>query len=114
MFNEYAAAEAGMPQVPCGIAKLRLLAAGSSGPPKGPFARRVSTRRQGVTGMNKRPCVIVGATEPFPLRLTICGEFAAESVNVSVADRTPAALGVKLTEIVQRAFAGSELVQVCP
>jgi hypothetical protein len=64
--------------------------------------------------MNKRPSVVGTVTEPLPLRLTVCGEFVAESVSVSVADRAPAAIGVKLTEIVQLVFAGSVLAQVCP
>jgi len=33
-----------------GMVKLRVLLAGMMGPPKGPFGRRVSVTRQGVTG----------------------------------------------------------------
>src|ERR1017187_3053104 len=53
-FNEYAAAVEGMLQLPCGIGKLRYVPPVMGGPPKVPFAFRVSTTRHGVTGTNCR------------------------------------------------------------
>jgi hypothetical protein len=53
MLSEYAEALAGMPaHGPVGSGKLRGMLAGSDGPPKAPTGPRVSTMRQGVTGMN--------------------------------------------------------------
>jgi hypothetical protein len=55
--------------------------------------------------------VIVGATA-VPVRLAVCGLLVALSVTVSVAVRVPAAVGVKVTLIVQLAPAASELPQL--
>src|SRR6202790_2848798 len=49
-FNEYAAALAGIPQLPAGMRMPRWLAACIEGPPNGPGASRVSKTRHGVTG----------------------------------------------------------------
>src|ERR1700676_2327080 len=54
-FNEYAIAVDGIPQPLPGIAKARTSAASMLGPPKGPFGRRVSAMRQGLTGTNRAP-----------------------------------------------------------
>src|SRR4051794_7234016 len=42
---------------------------------------------------------------PIPVRPTVCGEFAAESVTVRLPERAPAALGVNTTDTVQLPFA---------
>ena len=55
---------------------------------------------------------MVAAGFAIPFRVMDCGEFAALSVMVSVVVRTPAACGVKTTEIVQAALAGIEPLQV--
>jgi hypothetical protein len=53
--TEYAAAFPGMPQVLLGTLKVRTPPAGMIGPPKGPFAPRVSAIRQGFTGTKRSP-----------------------------------------------------------
>src|SRR4051794_24077333 len=96
-----------------GMAKLRVLFPAITGPPRGPAAFRVSTTRHGVTGMNNSPEVEgTVAVDPFPLRPVVCGEFGDESVSVSVADRDPAAVGVKIIHTLQLLFAASKLPQV--
>src|SRR5262245_59648040 len=47
--SEYAAAVGGSAQVPVNSGKLREVMAGRKGPLRGPPAKRVSTRRHGVT-----------------------------------------------------------------
>ena len=49
---------------------------------------------------------------PVPLRLTVCGLFAAASVKVSVPVAAPVAAGVKVTPTVQVAPAATLLPQV--
>ena len=50
------------------------------------------------------PGLTTNAAIPFPVRLTVCGLFAALSVMVSVPVRLPVAEGVNVTEIVHDAF----------
>jgi hypothetical protein len=50
---------------------------------------------------------------PPPLRDTVCGELPALSVIVTVPVRVPAAVGVKVTEIVQLAPAATPVPQLC-
>ena len=45
------------------IGKVRAAVAARDGPPKGAAARRVSTRRQGVTGKKARAVVLVFGTK---------------------------------------------------
>jgi hypothetical protein len=52
------------------------------------------------------------AAVPVPVRLTVCGLPAALSETLTVAVRVPAAVGVKVTLIVQLLFAATELPQV--
>ena len=54
-FSEYAKAFEGIPQLPAGIVKLRIVSAEKAGPPNGPLGFRVSTRRHGVTGTKRSP-----------------------------------------------------------
>jgi hypothetical protein len=56
--------------------------------------------------------VISGGATPVPVRVTFCGELTALSATLSVAVSTPAAAGLKLTEIVQLAPAASVDPQV--
>jgi hypothetical protein len=49
---------------------------------------------------------------PVPLRATLCGEPVASSVIVILAVRVPAAVGVKVTEIVQLAPAATLVPQL--
>src|SRR6478672_10052854 len=49
-FMEYACAVAGRLHGPERTGNVRVAVAASEGPPKGPIPKRVSTRRQGVTG----------------------------------------------------------------
>src|SRR5689334_8681359 len=49
-FMEYACAVAGRLHGPVRIGNVRVAFAAREGPPRGPGPRRVSTRRQGVTG----------------------------------------------------------------
>src|SRR6266481_881942 len=51
------------------------------------------------------------ATTPDPERATVCGELVAEVVNVSVPERGPPVLGLKLTVTIQEALAASVLPQ---
>ena len=54
-----------------------------------------------------------GATAaPVPLSVTTCGELAALSTTLTVPMHVPAAVGVKLTKIVQLAPAASVIPQV--
>ena len=55
---------------------------------------------------------IVTGQDPVPLRLTVCGLFAAASVNVSAPVRVPAAVGEKVTPILQLAPAATLPPQV--
>jgi hypothetical protein len=48
---------------------------------------------------------------PDPFKGTVCGLFAAPSVMVTLADRVPGAVGVKVTLIGQLAPAASEVPQ---
>ena len=63
------------------------------------------------------PCVVAGnegpagemltpgpLETPVPVTTTVCGEFAASSVSVTVADRTPEAAGGNVTVTVQLEF----------
>jgi hypothetical protein len=52
------------------------------------------------------------AASPAPLNATICGELLALSVIVSVPVRLPAAVGVKVTEMVQPALAATLVPQL--
>src|SRR5579872_1047889 len=56
-----------MLQALCGMVTVRVPPAGIAGPPKLPFARRVSMMRHGVTGMNCRPELAVA--EKFAVRV---------------------------------------------
>ena len=47
------------------------------------------------------------ASAPVPVNCAVCGEFEALSFTVSVPEREPVTLGVKVTEIVQLVFAAS-------
>jgi hypothetical protein len=49
---------------------------------------------------------------PVPLRAAVCGDPDALSVTVSVPVRAPAAVGVKVTEIVQLPLAATDVPQV--
>lgn len=49
---------------------------------------------------------------PVPLRLTLCGELATESVNIKEAARLPAASGEKVTDTLQLLDAANTLPQV--
>lgn len=49
---------------------------------------------------------VTGAV-PVPVNVAVCGEFGALSPTVRVPVRVPAAVGVKVTEIVQLALAAS-------
>jgi len=49
--------------------------------------------------------VVDGAAVAMPLTWMVCGEFVASSVIVTIADRWPAARGVKVSVITQLAFA---------
>jgi len=53
-----------------------------------------------------------GGVVAAPVRVLVCGEPAALSVTVSVAESVPAALGAKTTEIVQEPPAASALPQL--
>ena len=54
--REYAKALAGIPQELATGLKSRLIPAARLGPPKGPFALRVSAIRHGVRGTKRRAC----------------------------------------------------------
>ena len=51
--------------------------------------------------VNPDELVETETASPPPLRATLCGEPVALSAIVSVPERLPAAVGVKVTEIVQ-------------
>jgi hypothetical protein len=59
-------------------------------------------------------CLLNGAPDetPFPLNATVCGLPGALSVIVRAADRAPAAVGLKVTLIVQVAPAATDVPQV--
>ena len=61
--------------------------------------------------MSESVAVGVAAT-PVPLSVTVCGEPVALSVIVSVPVRLPAAVGVKVMEMVQPAFAATLVPQL--
>ncbi len=61
-----------------------------------------------VAGLN----MATPAVTPVPLKGTLCGEPAAESVTSSAALRVPAAVGVNVTEAVQCAPAAKDVPQV--
>src|SRR5437762_10676783 len=52
--------------------------------------------------------------EPVPLRVTVCGLLAAESVMVRVPLRVPAAVGVNVTVIVHPPLPASNLPPLLP
>lgn len=49
----------------------------------------------------------VTAETPVPVSCSVCGEFEASSLTVSVPVRDPVTAGVKVTEIVQLALGGN-------
>src|SRR4051812_18962721 len=69
-FSENACAVGGMLHGLIGIIKLRAVPPAISGPPKGPAGSRVSTKRQGVTGMKRRACAGVIVVEFVALAFT--------------------------------------------
>ena len=56
--------------------------------------------------------LIPGAVVPVPVRATVCGLPVALSVTVIAPVRAPAAVGVKITEIVQLAAGATDAPQV--
>lgn len=54
---------------------------------------------------------VTGAV-PVPVKVTVCGLFRAESVNVSAPDAAPDAVGVNVTPTTQVAPAARLVVQV--
>jgi hypothetical protein len=70
MLREYAPAVEGMAQELSGITKLRSVWAATDGPPNEPSALRVSTMRQGVTGVKCIALEIVGGEFPVTVRVT--------------------------------------------
>lgn len=51
-------------------------------------------------------------TTPVPLSVAVCGLPGALSVTLSVPERSPAAVGLKVTLIMQLVFTGRELAQL--
>ena len=56
--------------------------------------------------------LIPGAVVPVPVRATVCGLPVALSVTVIAPVRAPAAVGVKITEMLQVAAAATDAPQV--
>src|SRR5579871_3037955 len=84
-FNAYAVEPRGRRQLLfCGSGKLLEVSPWMGGPPKGPFGLRVSTTRQGVTGVNRK------AWDPGPLTISSCA--AAE---IAISARASATTNVK-------------------
>src|ERR1700735_2887377 len=100
-----------MPQALCGMSKVRLAAAASSGPPNAPVGLRVSAMRQGVMAMNCNSPVVEAAV-PVPLIETVCGEPVALSTMERLAVSGPVAAGLNSTDTVQLAPAARVDVHV--
>ena len=55
---------------------------------------------------------LTAGAKPVPVRAIVCGLFDALSVIVTAPVRVPETVGVKVTEILQLAFAASEAGQL--
>src|SRR5581483_11579003 len=60
-----------MPQELLGMLKVRVPLTVISGPPRGPFGLRVSTTRQGVTGMNCSSCAAISGARAIRIRTKV-------------------------------------------